>query len=390
MSKVTAVQSDPNKPGADDWRPVADSSLAAKERAEILRTWGDPVKAANDETEESDETDDDLDEEEDEDLDEKEEDEDEDEEEDEKPAAKKPAKKTAVAKPEPEPAPEEDDDSDLDENDDEKPADPAVAKGMAKLQKQEQRMRQQFDRERSEWQSQVAKDQEALQAEKAAAAEAKAELAKLRARAKLDPAGVLEELGVDDWDYAAKHTFGRTKDIAANPANKEAVARLQREKEYAAKLTDVEKKLAEREKADEQSRKEATMRAEVGAYFDGVIKTASTVAKASTIQRLMKSDPDYTRELLGRTASALFEAGKPYPDAKAVVIAAEKAERALLRRHGINPKTLAGKPAMVAGKPANGKAAQANGKKPRMKDEDELKMPTREEVLEEEWSIPNR
>jgi hypothetical protein len=284
MPGVTATQADPDKPSPEDWRPTSPANLEAKERADFLASWGGDEKAA---PAEPDDGDADL-EDEDEDLDD-----DEDEEEEDIVTTKPPPKKAKVAPVEPEkPAEDPDDDSDLDEDDDEKPeADPVVARGMAKLQKQEQRMRQQWAEKESRWQAEQAKAREELQAEKSAAAEARAALERLKSRVKADPASVLEELGVDDWDYTAKQTFTRSK-AGSDPATKEAAARLQAERELKAKLGDVETKLAEREKAEAEERKQAEMRGKVETYLGGAVKAGSTVKAATLMQKLAASDPD--------------------------------------------------------------------------------------------------
>lgn len=378
MPGVTATQADPDKPSPEDWRPTSSANAEAKERADFLAGWGGDDKA---EPAEPDDGDADLEDEDDDDLD----DEDADEEED-IVTTKPPPKKAKAAPVEPEkPAEDPDDDSDLDEDDDdEKPeADPVVARGMAKLQKQEQRMRQQWAEKESRWQAEQAKAREELQAEKTAAAEARAALDRLKARVKADPAAVLEELGVDDWDYTAKMAFVRST-AGAKPENKEAAARLQAERELKSKLSDVEKKLAEREETEAEERKQAEMRGKVENYLGGAVKAVSTVKAASLMQKLAASDPEYARARIADAASRLYQGGE-YPDHRAVVKEAEKAERAMLRRYGINPRSL-------AAAPANGNAKPGNGAKPAVRkavraSDDDLKMPSRDELLAEDWKL---
>jgi len=381
MPGVTATQADPDKPSPEDWRPTSTANAEAKERADFLASWGGDDKA---EPAEPDEGDTDL-EDEDEDLDA----EDDDEEEDAvttKPPPKKAKAKAAPVEPE-KPAEDPDDDSDLDDDEeegDEKPeADPVVVRGMAKLQKQEQRMRQQWAEKETRWQAEQAKQRDELQAEKSAAAEARAALERLKSRVKADPASVLEELGVDDWDYTAKQTFTRSK-AGSDPANKEAAARLQAERELKAKLGDVEKKLAEREEAEAKERKQAEMRGKVETYLGGAVKAVSTVKAATLMQKLAASDPDYARARIADAAGRIYTGGD-YPDPRAVIKEAERHERAMLRRYGINPRSLAAAPANGNAKAANG-AKPANRKAVRASDDD-LKMPSRDELLAEDWKL---
>lgn len=370
MAAITATQADPAAPTPEEWRPTSTANLEAKERAAFLNGWEEGGDKGKPDTPEPDDDDEDL-------ADEDEDIEDDDDEEEEV-VAKKPAPK-AKAKPA-EPEPEPDDDSDLDEDEEKPEADPAIAKGMQKLQKQEKRMREQLDTERAQWRAEHSKAQEALQAEKTAAAEAKAELARLKQRAKIDPASVLEELGVDDFDYAAKQAYVRSKD-GGLPANKEAAARLQEIRELKAKQAESDKKWAEREKTEADERKEAAMRTEVETYLGGVVKSAAAVKQATCIQKLLAADQQAGFERLKAAAGRLYQGGK-YPDERAVVKEAERQERAMLRRYGINPRTLAASPTQSTEK--TGKVAKAG--KAKRADDGDLKAPSREELLNEDWT----
>ncbi len=388
-TRITATRPDPDAPDQGEWRPAARESTEAKERAEFLQTWdadgpiGDSGKAKAKQAPAPDD-DDDLDD--DDDQDELEEDD----EVEEAPAPKKVAAK-APAKPAPKVAePPPDDDSDLDEEEDEdKPAeldDPAIAKGMAKLQKQEQSMRRAFDRERETLNAQIAKDREALRAELAAATEAKQALAAIRARAKLDPMGALEELGIDDLEYVGKQAYLRSK-AATDPAHKELAAREQRDRALHGKIADLEKREAERVKADEEAKQLAADREHVTSLIDGIAKQAPKVTKASLTNLALKNDPGFAKSLFAHAHVELQREGVT-PTPQQVVLRAEKIQRATLRRYGIDPRTLAAATTSAdttetASKTQAVKATK--GKAVRGSDKD-LKVPTREELLEEEWS----
>jgi hypothetical protein len=393
--RVTATQSDSSEPGADEWRPVPSDTLAAKERSEFLNSWGSdkplggaakPARGKAPPVEPDEDAD----------LDDADSDDDEDEEVDAvETAPRKPAK---VAEPaedededEDEAAEDEDEDEDADLDEDEKPgkSDPVVAKGLAKLQKQEARMRQALDRERASWQAEAAKERETIQAERIAAAEAKSVLEKIRARAKLDPMGALEELGLEDFEYAGKQAYLRGK-AATDPAYKDAVARLTKDRERDAELGEIKKKLAERERA-EADEKTAQQQREANAkwrdaFIGGVTKAVASVPKATLAQSLVKSDPEYAKARFAEAASALWQRDGIEPKPRDVVIAVEKLERQLLRRHGIDPRTMTA--VAQTRPPVGGKSKPGKGKKAaaRSADDKELARPTREQLLAEEWT----
>jgi hypothetical protein len=382
MPTVTATQTDTDRPSPEDWRP-APAEDPAKERAAILESWGKdedaqaekPAKGKAPPTPTDDDEDEDL-------ADRDEADEEDDlEDGDDKDLAKA---ESDDDKP---------DDSDLDdddEDDDQGKADPTVAKGLARLQKQEQRMRQQLDRDREAARAELARDREALQAERAAAAETKAKYNRLAERAKIDPLGVLEELGLDDAEYVGKQAYARAK-AATDPAMKEAAARLQRERERDKELAEVKRKLEEREKAETETKQQAEQRQRLDALLDGIATAAASVPKAELTARVLKADPASARSMFAQAHLALWQRDGVEPKPRAVIVEAEKMQRAVLRRYGIDPRTLAQAVAtdsttsgQKTAKPANGKAS---GKAVRRSDADELKRPTKEELLEEDWKL---
>jgi hypothetical protein len=390
MSKSTiiATQEDPAKPGADDWRP-APIDRESSDRATFLKEWsGKDDKPAKERAPATDE-DDDLDEDE-------KPDEDADVEEDAVGSAvavdtkpKKPAKPAPVEADDEDEKPE-DDDSDLD--DEEVASAKLDDKASRTLQKQEQRMRQQIDRERETVRAEHARREEALKTREATASAASAKFDDLKKRVHADPLGVLEELGFDDFEYAGKQAYLRTK-AATEPAHKEVAARMQKDKQRDAELADVKRKIAEREKADEDARATAATQREIDAYLGSIVTDANKVAKATLTQKLVTGDAAYAKARFAEAAHALWQATGERPTSRQVVIAVEKAERANLRRYGIDPRTLAptaddtpakpGKP-----QPAKAKPTKANGK-PVVRtadDDEELVMPSKKQLLNEDWS----
>lgn len=379
MSKVTATQADPSKPSPEDWRPtpIRDESKA---KADFLAGWNDKpgksesAKPAND---------DDLDEEA---------STDEGDEEEESDDVEIPSDDS-----EEDDSDEKDTDSDLDEDDnqdsDEKPvADPVAAKTMAKLQQKEQRMRQQFDRERDSLRSELASARETMR--ESITREVKAEAARERdlliARAKSDPIGFLSDHGFEDHEYLSQQAYlrGKGKD---DPKFKDAATRLQADRALREEVADVKKKLADREKSESETRAEATQRQAVDALLDGIAKSAPKIEKAKLTQLALKNDPAYAKAVFAQATFDLWQRDGREPKPRDVVIAAEKIQRAHLRRYGIDPGTLTkasdDKSANTNGKAINGKSAKKPGKtngKPA--EDDELTRPTKEQLLSEDWT----
>lgn len=397
---VEATKEDPSNPGADDWRPSAPSD-GAKERAALLaEDWGRPTREAKGKPAPVVEDDDDLDETDDTDaLD----DQDEDEEEDLVEAA--PAKKRAVADveaedddedeaddEEEEAEDEEDPDADLDEEDERPAKDPKVAKGLAALQRQEKRMREQIDRERESVRGELAQGRQQLEAAQAEIAKAKAKYEGLADRAKLDPFGVLEELGVDDDEYIGKQAFARTK-AKTDPAFKEAAAKMKSERALRAEVDALKADKEQRAKTEEESRKTAAQKAELDRLIGGIAKEAKGVSKATLTNRLLKSDAGAAQSLFAHAHLELWKRDGVEPTPRKVVIAAEKMQREQLRKYGIDPRTLAAAvesektsspdlPGKAKGKVAKGKAKTSL--------DDELRRPTKAELLEEDWTSGKR
>jgi hypothetical protein len=166
---------------------------------------------------------------------------------------------------------------------------------------------------------------------------------------------------------------------------------LQADRALRDEVADVKKKLAEREKTETETRAEATQRQAVEDLLDGIAKSAPKIEKAKLTQLALKNDPDYAKAVFAQATFDLWQRDGREPKPRDVVIAAEKIQRAHLRRYGIDPSTLVksadDKAANTNGKPVNGKpakkAAKPNGK---VADDDELKRPTKEQLLAEDWT----
>jgi len=119
-------------------------------------------------------------------------------------------------------------------------ADPEEGKRLASIQKAELESRKRIQKERADLaaeREQYARDRAAFDAERAEVASLK----KARERAALDPMAYLEAAGITDFEYVSKQAFLRAKG-AADPNNREAAARLIREREHGSELAQLKSK----------------------------------------------------------------------------------------------------------------------------------------------------
>jgi hypothetical protein len=149
--------------------------------------------------------------------------------------------------------------------------DAETSKRLAAVQNAEKRAREKVAAERAE----VAAERAKIVAERAEVEAARAELEafrKAKERAKLDPVSYLEAAGVEDLEYAAKQAYAKAK---GEPANKEAAARMMRERELADEIADLKKWRSETLKAEQERVQAETYRREADAYMSDVTKAAS-------------------------------------------------------------------------------------------------------------------
>lgn len=249
---------------------------------------------------------------------------------------------------------DEDDDSDEETSDDDEPhSDPETQKRLDTVRRAEKRSRESIARERQEFESERKQHE--------------ADLGKLREfqglakRIKYDPAAALRLLGAseDDFEIIAQALYSESKAGAADPKRKEAAARLLREREKEDKLTAQEKRLAELEAKIERQKLESEAQAESARYIDEVNSAAA--AKYPLVAHLLKSDPDESGQGIVRAYEMLLKKNNgSTPKASAVVAEYDRAERARLKRIGIDPDTIA--KAKTAAK-KTGDAKPVNGTK---------------------------
>lgn len=218
--------------------------------------------------------------------------------------------------------------------------DAETEKRLAKVQDAEKRSREKLAAERKAFDDERAK-LEKERAEVSALRERIEKFESLAAKAKLDPASVLEALGVDDFDYAARQAYAKTKAKADDPANREAAARAMREREANEKLTATEKRLLDLEKKIEEREQRAHVQKQAEEYMSGVLKAADTNPLA---KHVLTKDPEHANQRLRRIAYDLAQEMDDVPDAEDVIARFEQEERRALARYGVDPNTILSAP----------------------------------------------
>lgn len=276
----------------------------------------------------------------------------------------------------------------------EEQVDPAIAKRLAAAQKEEQRRKERLATERAALKAEQEKARAELEAErKALEADRKAleEFRALRERAKYAPAAVLQHLGLapEDMAIAAREAWLLSPEGRAaaekDPSQREAIARMQRERELAGGVTKQGGEVAElRAKLDELNKKletrdvEQQQQARVNEYLDSVedavgddhplIASALTSAKARATDRKLPPDERreaqqtvrHLREQFNRIAVELYERDEELPDPADVAAELERRQRAELKRWGVAPGTPAA-PKKPAAPPAKTLAPSGGG-----------------------------
>jgi hypothetical protein len=212
-------------------------------------------------------------------------------------------------------------------------ADPEANKRLGKIQAQEKRSRDKIAKERE----QLAADKAKLEQDRQQVAAERAELEafkKAKERAKLDPVAYLEAGGVDDFDYASRQAFARAK-AATNPENREAAARLMRERETETKVERIERELAETKQMLAQRDQQQAFEASRGQYLEHTVKAiddSAPIAKA-----LAAKNPAKLRAALWQTAERLIEENDgDVPEPEEVIAAYEATRKAELDELGIS------------------------------------------------------
>lgn len=270
------------------------------------------------------------------------------------------------------PDPDDDDDTDPDEpalddadedgdEDDVDVGDPDTKQRMESLRRTDARQRERRERERAALESErraLDTERAKFQAETQRHREAFERIQKLGARAKIDPAAVLEAygLGPEDMEYAAQQVFARSAKAAKDPNYRAAAERAIREREAADKATSAEKRVADLEAKLEAKERQQEGEAQLDRYFRKVLRTATDATPIT--QKLIANKPKAARRELTVTANELAAKLGRLPKAAEVLEAHERKERRALQLRGITPPARPAKPATGAtSEPATAKPA---------------------------------
>lgn len=214
--------------------------------------------------------------------------------------------------------------------------DPETEKRLAKVLDAEKRGREKLAAERKAFdveRAKAAEDRKALDEQRSEFDEFR----KLKERAKLDPVAALRALGIADpaeLDYAAKQAYAAAK---SDPGNKEAAARMMREREAAEKIGATEKRLAELEQKIEQREQHATIQRQAEDFMANVMKIADANPLA---KHVIAKDPDHANRRLRQIAYDLAQELEDIPDADDVLARFEAEERKAFARYGVDPTTI--------------------------------------------------
>ncbi len=209
-------------------------------------------------------------------------------------------------------------------------------KRLAALNLAEKRSRDKVAKERSE----LAAAKAEIDREKAALAAERAELdayRKARERAKLDPVALLEAAGVDDLGYAARMAFAKAN-AEKDPANREAAARMQREREHSSELESTKKRLEELENKLTAKEQQTLFDRQRDAYVDATAKQIGE--EAPLLKAFATKNPTKLRAKLWETTQRLIDETGDVPDPSDVIAEYEKTRRDELEELGVDFATL--------------------------------------------------
>lgn len=261
---------------------------------------------------------------------------------------------------------EEDPDKDLDEDDDEpaeKP-DAEVAKRLDQVRKTDKRLREQREAHFKSEEQRLQRIEAAIQERWKPRIEAAEEFEKLKSR-KGSPFDTLKALGYDEADFSdmLREGWALYGEGAKDPKYKDAVAKLRKDREQAARVAELEKKLEHREKTETEKAQEAEQRRNVEVFIGKVATLAAKSEKTPLVKQYLKADPERAKLELEIVGGRLAQKLGRMPDPKDVMIEFEKEQRRTLRRLGFDPKTRAA----AAAAPETKNASTKNGAKPASK-----------------------
>jgi len=216
-------------------------------------------------------------------------------------------------------------------------ADPVAARRIAQIQSEEKRAKQAIQAERAE----IARERQQVEQALRAVEEFKA----LGARAKRDPVGVLQALGMtpDDFEDAAKILYGHSTAAQKNPKLREEAARLARERGTIGEVNELRAQLAKIEEREQQREQQVQQERAVTAYVGQV--RAAVNGQAPLLSRLIAKNEARARDEIVMVAREMLEQTGDAPAPADVVTEIERRQTALLADLGIDAPAGGKKPA---------------------------------------------
>lgn len=272
-------------------------------------------------------------------------------------------------------ATDEDEEDDDDEEDVELDAD--TKKRLASVQRAEKRAKEQLAAEQAKL------DQRVKEWEPRIVAAQKFE--ELQKRAKYAPDAVLEALGLttDDFEAAARTLYARSQAGAKDPKNREAAARLQREREAADQNAVMRKELDDLKKQISDRDLQAQQQVAIDEYADTITKAAkSEKVEAPLVKQMLAKTPNKARRRMLEVAAELAAEFGEVATAADVITELEKKRRKELEEDGIDPAKVLGiastdeeggkkrKATRTLGKAGGGSQTSQAGEKKKSRDEE--------------------
>lgn len=244
--------------------------------------------------------------------------------------------------------------------------DPETAKRIAAVSKAEKRSREQLAKERTEL-SELKASIERERAEIARQLEEVKSFTQLKAKARFAPAEVLRALGLtdDDFEPAARDIYAQSKAAAADPKNREAAARMQAQREYQDKVSQLESKLDAMTKQLEAKEQAAKYEQAWQGFYGDIVK-GTEKTDAPLLKTALAKAPQKTQRIIQQVAADIYRDTGEWPDPEDVIVTYEKQRRQELEELGIEykPATSAASTAAQPGKPSKTVSAASRAPTP--------------------------
>jgi hypothetical protein len=219
--------------------------------------------------------------------------------------------------------------------------DPEGDRRLAAIQKAEKAQKQQAAADRAA----LAKERLEIDAARKEAEAERAELAKFRdalKRAKYDPAGVLEALGVpaERFEDASQQIYARSEKGKTDPRYREVSERAMREREAADRLAAAEEKFAAFEKRIEAREQARAAERAAERHMSGVFKAARSTTEAPLLARAFAKNAEKAENRLAQIALELAQETGELPDAEDIITTYEKRRRQELEDEDVDVDAL--------------------------------------------------